>query len=87
VSQEKKLADYATGTYFIHPKLVEEMRQLQQHKQKLAGIPEGVPSEQPIELILPHTLEQEKLAIHIKPDLSDTTTSRTNTVQAQPTPN
>jgi hypothetical protein len=85
VSQEKKLADYATGTYFIHPKLIEEMQQLQRQKRQLAKQQEGDPSEQSIELILPHGLEQEKQAIHIKPDLSDTTTSHTNTVQAQPT--
>jgi hypothetical protein len=35
VSKKKKSLDYTTGTYFIHPDIIEEMRQKQRQQRQL----------------------------------------------------
>jgi hypothetical protein len=89
VSQEKNLADYASGTYFIHPKLIEEMRQLQRQKHQLAREQGEVPIEQPpdpvsqkiSQKISQDTLDPDKLP----GEPASTPTSHTGAAHVQPT--
>jgi hypothetical protein len=67
VSQKKQSLDYTTGTYFIHPSIIEEMRQKQHQKRQLV-IEQGK-EQQPA--------DPAKQAAPIVLDLPDTTLSQT----------
>jgi hypothetical protein len=92
VSQDKKLADYTSGTYFIHPKLIEEMRQAQRQKRQLARKQGEIPTEQqhslsPVSALDPAAGEQPTLPI--TPDLAGPQSSHghVNIAHIQPTQN
>ena len=67
MSQKKKSLDYTTGTYFIHPSIIEEMRQKQRQQHQLV-------TEQGKEQA---STDPGKQATPIVLDLPDTTLSQT----------
>lgn len=88
VSQEKKTADYTSGTYFIHPKLIEEMRQLQRQKRQHAKEQKKESSEQASDLAS-QKKEQDTLDADKQPGeqaKQSAPTDHVNTVPVQPTP-
>jgi len=86
VSQEKKSADYTSGTYFIHPRLIEEMRQAQRQKRQIAREQGGVPAEPHPGLTTMKVLDPAgEQKIHRAPDLGGTQSGHTNTAHIQPT--
>ncbi len=88
MSKEKKSADYTSGTYFIPPKLIEEMRQAQRQKRQLAREQGGVPAEQHQSLTPPNALDPAgKQTTSIAPDLAGPQSGHTNTAPIQPPPN
>lgn len=88
MSQEKNSANYTSGTYFIHPKLIEEMRQAQQQKRQIAGEQGGVPAEQhqitPPTNMLDPANEQK---IQNTPTLAGPQNGHISTAPVQPPPN
>ena len=88
MSQEKKSGDYTSGTYFIPPKLIEEMRQAQRQKRQLARKQGGVPTEQHASPTPPNTLDAaDKQTTTIAPDPTGTQSGPINTAHIQPTQN
>jgi hypothetical protein len=88
VSQEKKPANYMSGTYFINPKLIEEMRQAQRQKRQLSGEQGEVPTEQ--HQIIPSTNALDPAGeqkIQNTPNLAGPQSSHINTAHIQPPPN
>jgi hypothetical protein len=86
VSQEKKSADYTSGTYFIHPRLIEEMRQTQQQKRQIAREQGGVPAEPHPGLTTTNVLDPAgEQKIHRTPDLAGTQSGHICTAHIQPT--
>jgi hypothetical protein len=89
VSQDKKTADYTTGTYFIHPKIIEKMRQAQQQKRQLAREQGGVPTEQYHSPTTANALDPAagEQKIPITPDLAGPQSGHVNTTHVQPSQN
>lgn len=88
MSQEKKTADYTSGTYFIHPKLIEEMRQLQRQKRQFVKEQKKEPSEQASDPAS-QKKEQDTLEADKRPGKQarqGTPTDHINTTLVQPTP-
>ncbi len=88
MSQEKNSANYTSGTYFIHPKLIEEMRQAQRQKRQLAREQGGVPAEQ--HQIIPSNNALDPASnqqIQTTPNLAGPQSEHRNTAHIQPPPN
>jgi len=68
VSQKKNSLDYSTGTYFIHPTIIEEMRKKQRQQRQL--VTEQGKEQQPA--------DPGKQAAPIVLDLTDTALSQTS---------